>query len=399
VEEPLCGAACQGLAGDPPDRLGTPEGAHIRENLRAIGQEVAEQHRERVQRVVLRGEDVRLADAGPIERGVQDSLGKIAVREVIRPLALPLKAGGQGVVPHRLFGITHLRQAGVARHQIPGDQGHLDHRFPVLVQFRARGALLRRVQIWTFRAVGFDPGQGAAEFLLVIDLLVEPTHELGHVHVLAAHAEIVFEKIRIDHRAGNAHRHRAHGQVRSPAHRGHGQPGFGELQQPGAHILRYGRIRGVLDVPPIDAKGGQPFLAVRGEDCSQVDGPRALRAVQAPDGFGHEGIHVHRLRAVTPAGRDAQRDADALARELGRGHGRFGDASDACIGDHALYRKAVRVAQVLAEQPRCRARHAHRLLFQALPDSPLTGINHRPDPYPRITYCCAFTHGLLYFLS
>ena len=55
---------------------------------------------------------------------------KVAVGEVVGPLALPLEAGGDGVVAQGLLAKAQLGQARIADHQVAGDQGHLDRQSP-----------------------------------------------------------------------------------------------------------------------------------------------------------------------------------------------------------------------------------------------------------------------------
>ena len=87
------------------------------------------------------------------------------------------------------------------------------------------------------------------------------------------------------------------------------RPGPREPEELLLHVGRDGRVAGILHVAPVDAEGGQALLAVAGEHCREIDGARALGAVEAPDRLGHERVHVHRLGAVAPAGRDGERDA------------------------------------------------------------------------------------------
>ena len=132
------GGAPLGLpAGGLLDGLGAPVGAHVGEDLRRVGQQVAEEHRRAVERVVLGGHDGGLADAGPVEVRVEDGLQNVAVREVVRPLALALEARGDGAVAAGLFLKAQLGQARVAVHEVAGDERHLgDELPPVLVLLR-----------------------------------------------------------------------------------------------------------------------------------------------------------------------------------------------------------------------------------------------------------------------
>ena len=106
-------------------------------------------------------------------------------------------------------------------------------------------------------------------------------------------------------------------EVRLAAHRGDGQAGAGEAQQ---LLLHVGGDRSC-----------RPRPARRGRRCRRRAGPSGCaRPARRPGrrrpgrsvplkpqtALGVERVHVHRLRAVAPAGRDGERDADALAGEL-----------------------------------------------------------------------------------
>jgi hypothetical protein len=83
-----------------------------------------------------------------------------------------------------------------------------------------------------------------------------------------------------------------------------------------------------------------------GEHGGQVNGARALGAVESPYGLGVIGVHVHRLRAVAPARRDGDGGAYALALELLGTGGRLGHAADGAVGNDTLDGASVAVAQV-----------------------------------------------------
>src|SRR5207249_9519707 len=67
VEDPAGGGPGEPVAGDALHRLGAPVGAHVGEELRGAGEEVAEKHGGAVEGVVLGGDHVGLADAVPVE--------------------------------------------------------------------------------------------------------------------------------------------------------------------------------------------------------------------------------------------------------------------------------------------------------------------------------------------
>ena len=98
------------IAGRSLDRFRAPIGAHVREHLRAVGQQLHEQHAEAVERIVFGGKDVRLTRAVPVEGRVEHRLREVAVGIEIRPLALSLEAGRDGVVADHFF--LAARRAG-----------------------------------------------------------------------------------------------------------------------------------------------------------------------------------------------------------------------------------------------------------------------------------------------
>ena len=87
----------------------------------------------------------------------------------------------------------------------------------------------------------------------------------------------------------------------------------------------------------INAIGGQTLLGMSSQHGSQIDGTRALRSVEAPDGLRIGGVHVHRLRAVAPARRNGDGTSHTLALELLGTGGTLTHASNRGVADNALY--------------------------------------------------------------
>ena len=81
-----------------------------------------------------------------------------------------------------------------------------------------------------FRAVGFCPGQGALEFIRVVNTFLDAAGDLGHVDRLDPHAQVAFEKGMVQDGTGNAHRNAPDGKIRPAAQRGCGQAGPGKAQ-------------------------------------------------------------------------------------------------------------------------------------------------------------------------
>jgi hypothetical protein len=90
---------------------------------------------------------------------------------------------------------------------------HLDDGLPVPVLLGAGLDLLGPVGVGPLAAVLLRPGEGLLVLGRIEDVLLEPPRELGHVHDLDAHAEVLLEERLIHDRAGDPHRHAAERQV------------------------------------------------------------------------------------------------------------------------------------------------------------------------------------------
>ena len=87
-----------------------------------------------------------------------------------------------------------------------------------------------------------------------------------------------------------------------------------------------------------------------GRQRGKIDCARPLGAVESPDGFRRERVHVHRLAAVTPTRRDGQRHADAFFRKFLRTQRRFRNAADTLVRDHAFHFCAIGMPEVLRQE-------------------------------------------------
>ena len=130
MDDASCGAAREPAARDALDGFGGPERAYVGEELRPVGQQVQQEHRSAVERVVFRGEGDCFADAVPVERRVEDRFREVAVGSEVGPLALPLESPGNGVVSHGLLFEAHFGQFRIAVHQVTEDECHLYDIFP-----------------------------------------------------------------------------------------------------------------------------------------------------------------------------------------------------------------------------------------------------------------------------
>ena len=90
-----------------------------------------------------------------------------------------------------------------------------------------RTLLFGRVVFAAFRAVGFCPGQGALEFIRVVNAFFDAAGDLGHVDRLDPHAQVAFEKALVHDGTGDAHRNApdARGRICRAAWRRPGRPG------------------------------------------------------------------------------------------------------------------------------------------------------------------------------
>ena len=236
VQEAAGSGALELVAGHALDRLCAPVGADIGEDGCGMGEQVDEEHGDAVERVVFGGHDVGGADPVPVERRGQDGLQKIAVGQVVCPLALALESGGDGVAAMGFFAVAEGLEFGVADHQVAGDQGHLDRACPVLVFFGAAALLAGGIVVLAFWAVGAHPAVGVFELFRVIDAAFHAAHELDHVDRLDAQAEPAFQEIVVDDRAADPHADASHAQVGFAAHAGDCQPGLDKAQQFFLHI-------------------------------------------------------------------------------------------------------------------------------------------------------------------
>ena len=118
-------------AGDALHRIGAPISPDIGKNLSGAGEEVAEQHGNAVQVVVLGRDDERLPYAVPVKRGGEHGFEEIPVGEMIGPLALSLEPGCDGVSTERLLAESEFVKNWISNHEVAPDDRHFDNEFPV----------------------------------------------------------------------------------------------------------------------------------------------------------------------------------------------------------------------------------------------------------------------------
>ena len=350
--------------------LGAPVGAHIGKDGGRLGHQVSQEHGHAVEGVVFRGQHEGFADAVPVEGRIEDGLREVSVGIEVRPLALALEPAQDGVVAQGFLSEAHFLELGVALQEVLDDNGHLYHELPVLV-FLFPGFLEVRAvaHILVLLAVLLGPGKRLLKLLMVVDAPFHAADNLHLVYAFAAHAQVVFEEVRVHDGTGDAHAHGADGQIRPAPQGGGGHGGAGKAEELFLHIGRDGLVVSVLDVMSVDAEGGEALLGVGGEDGGQIHGAGTLGPVEAPDGLDGMRVHVHGFAAVAPARGDGDGDGHTLAGEFLRAGGRFGHPADGTVGNDALYGSAVNVTEFAADEFGHGFRHAHGLVFQGFPDA------------------------------
>ena len=220
MDDSLGGLTLKRKAGNPLHGLRAPVGPHIGKQLRTVGQQVQQEHRYAVQRIVLRCEGNGLTNPVPVERGVEHRLREVAVRTEIGPLPLSLKSSDNGIVAHGLLFESHLGKFRIALHQVPENQGHLDHVGPNVILLAAGILQMFGIAIHAFPAhtILAHPVHRTIELVLIVDSQFDTALDLRAIDKLVTHTQILLEEIGIRSRSGNTHRHRADRQIRFAPH-------------------------------------------------------------------------------------------------------------------------------------------------------------------------------------
>ena len=203
--------------------------------------------------------------------------------------------------------------------------------------------------------------------------------DLAHVDGLDAHAEPFFPQFGVNDGSGDAHRGTAHGEVTLAAHEGHGEGALGEGEEFFPNISGDLRVTGGLHVLAVNAESRQSLLRVAGDHGGQIDRAGALGAVESPDGFRRVRVHVHRFRAITPAGRHGEGNADVGEPELVRAIGRLSNSADAGVRDDALDRRAIRITQHGSEEVRHRPGLLHGAFLKRFANAAEAAVNGRTN--------------------
>ena len=380
VDDSVCGLAFEGLAGDAFDGVGAPVGPYIGKDGGTLRHQVAQQHCDAVQGVVLGGQDEGFANAVPVEGRVQDGLGKITVGIEVCPLPLALETAQDGVVAKGFLSEAQLLELGIALEQVADDDGHLDGEFPVLVLFfAALLEVLAVAHILVLLAMDLGPGKGFLEFLVVVDAAFHTADNLHLVYAFAAHSQVVFEEVGIHDGTGYAHTDCTYREIGLTPHTGGCDGGAGKAEELFAHVGGDAAVIGILDVVAVYPEGGKAFLGVGGKHGCKIYGAGPFGSVEAPYCLYGVGIHIHRFTAVAPAGGDGDGHGNAFAGELFRAGGGFGHAADGGVCDYAFHGGTVGIAEFLAYEFRYAQGHSHSLVLEGFAYTVHSPVNGGPD--------------------
>ena len=294
---------------------------------------------------------------------------------------MPLEAAGNGVLAQSFLVPAHFVQLGIAVENVPHDHGHLGDERPVLVRVYHLGLandlrqVLTGVAVKALFAVGFNPAQRLVKLVMIVNAQGDPAHNLGHIYPLGTNAKVFLEHFRVAEAAGNTHGNATQVHIGLVLHPAYCSGSVGKAQDLLCHIGRDLFIRHILHIMAVNGKGGQPLLRVSSHDGGQVHSAGALRAVKAPNRLNGVGVHVKGLRSVAPAGGHRQGGNHILAGKIFGTLGCLCAAADGGGGEHALYRRAVRIAQIFFDQRFGCGGHAHGLSLQALTHAAPAAVN------------------------
>ena len=298
------------------------------------------------------------------------------------------------------FFLASFRKIFVAVHQILDDAHHLHDELPVLILLLSVFLHSLRILVKALDAVCLRPGQRLFKLRLIVDALCHTADDFHLVHGLHAHAEIFFNKCRIDDRSADSHADGTDLQIGFSPHGSDSNRRPAETQQLLRHILRDLRRIRILYIMSVNAESGKALLRMGSQHARQIHRAGTLRSVKAPHALDRPGIHIHGLCPVAPAGRNRQRNIHTCLPELVRTGSRLSHTSDGGVRDDHLHRFPVGITQILGKQLCRRLRHVHRLLLQRLPHLQITpsAVNRRPDSDHRIVpYISVFCHFFLHF--
>ena len=220
--ETACGLLLRFLACHTFHSFGAPVGTDIREHHATVGEQVTEEHRQAVEEVVLRSQDISLAGAVPVEAGAEHRFREVEVRFVIGPLALTLHTAKEGIMTEGLFFVTHLLQARIAVHQVAYNHHGLDGKLPVGILLLAVLAFALTVEgshgcageertvlvvVVSFLrlAVFLNPSHRLLKLLGVEDIEIDTAQNLHQRNIFCTHSQIMLQEVGIHDGSGNTH--------------------------------------------------------------------------------------------------------------------------------------------------------------------------------------------------
>ncbi len=342
------------------DAGGRPVRADVGEELgHAAGEGVGDDHADAVLGVVLGGDGHGGAVAVPVEHRVEQGLCHIEVRMAVRPLALTLRAGADGVVALRPLDILR-GELRVAAHEILDHDGEAAALAQQLVG-RERALALAIVE----GERRLHPLERLFNLRLVVEARVDAGVEAGHVERGGAHSEGLENLVAAQVGADDAHRDAADAEVVLAANPADGSGAAGEAQE-ALGDKGVERLVLVLEVGAVDREDRALLLVHRRAERLEPHGAGAVGLVEAPSGLlpfgGAEALAGgHEFVAVAPGAGDPDVGDDAFLRVGGLGDGAGARAVDDLGGDDDAHGPAVGQADVLGDEVVHFLRHAPSL--------------------------------------
>ena len=223
-----------------------------------------------------------------------------------------------------------------------------------------------RVLVKADNALFLCPGHSLLKLCLIVNAVVHTANDLNLVHRLNSHSEIILNKVGVNDRAGNTHTDRADLKIGLASHRCRRNSRASEAEKLLLNVLRNRGVVHVLNLVTVNAKRRQTLLCMTCKHRRKINRAGSLSTVKAPNALDGQGIHVHSLRAVAPAGSNGKGDVNALTAELLRTRRRLCNTADSGVGDNDLYRLAVRVFEIVGEKLSRALRHIHSLILERL---------------------------------
>ena len=262
------------------------------------------------------------------------------------------------------FFLAAFRQIWISVHQIFDDAHHLNDKLPILFLFFRSLLNFRRVLIKTFPALFLGPCKSFLKFFFVVDTFCHTADDFHFIHGFHTHAQIFFDKCRINDGSADSHTDGSDLQIGFSPHGGSCHSRTAEAEKFFLYIFRNLRIVCILHIMAINTERRKPLLGMGSQYGSQINRSGTLRSIEAPNRFDGHGIHVHGFCAVAPARRYGQCDIHAFFFKLcGTGCG-LRHTADGGVRDDNLHRFSVGISQIICEQFCGGFRHVHGLLFQ-----------------------------------